>query len=444
MALILAVDDDPSSLEYARLTLEGEGHAVRTATDGIEALLCIEKQVPDLIVSDLQMPKLDGMGLLSRVRQRWPELPVIVVSVQEDVVLVVEAIRQGAHNYVLKPFTPESISNAVARALLTPRSDKAEPKSAAATIRGRSPALVEVRHLVTLAARCDVNLLITGETGTGKEVVSRAVHKSGKFADTPFIAHNCAATPPELFESHFFGHKKGAFTGAVQDHVGLLEAADGGVLFLDELSSMAMEHQAKLLRVIDDGEVRPVGMQKSRRVSVRFFAALNQPPAEMMRSGKLREDLYYRLRGIEFFLPPLRERREDIADLVQHFLSEGAPGFTPEAVAVLEGHDWPGNVRELKNVVQSALVFAGEGKIEPQHMNLQSSLGGATSTEQHKSATQALTLREIEQNAILSALEAAGGNRGKAAQALGIDRSTLWRKLAAMPSREQPDKDGEE
>ena len=435
MARILAVDDNPSSLEFARLTLEAEGHEVRTAKDGVEGLLAVEEELPDLIVTDLQMPKLDGMGLLSRVRQRWSDLPVIVVSVQEDVALVVEAIRQGAQNYVLKPFSPEAISSAVTKALVarpTASTSKVEPESAASEIRGRSPALVEVRHLVALAARCDVNLLITGETGTGKEVVSRAVHKGGKFADKPFIAHNCAATPHELFESHFFGHKKGSFTGAVQDHVGLIEAADGGVLFLDELNSMAPEHQAKLLRVIDDGEVRRVGTQEEKRVTVRFFAAMNQPPEELIRSGKLREDLYYRLRGIEFHLPPLRERREDIAELAEHFLPEGAPGFTREALEALEAHDWPGNVRELKNVVQSALVFAGDGEIEVAHLNLRAAASTPKPAADETTATTGMTLKELEQSAILRALEEAGGNKAKAAQALGIDRSTLWRKLSAM------------
>ena len=435
MARILAVDDNPSSLEYARLTLEAEGHEVRTAKDGVEALLAVEAAPPDLIVTDLQMPKLDGMGLLSRVRQRWGQLPVIVVSVQEDVALVVDAIRQGAQNYVLKPFSPEAISSAVSKALVArPASQHIEPESAASEIKGQSPGLVEVRHLVALAARCDVNLLITGETGTGKEVVSRAVHRGGKFADKPFIAHNCAATPHELFESHFFGHKKGSFTGAVSDHTGLIEAADGGVLFLDELNSMAPEHQAKLLRVIDDGEVRRVGTRNEKRVTVRFFAALNQPPDQMIREGKLREDLYYRLRGIEFHLPPLRERREDIPELASHFLPEGSSGFTREALDVLAAHSWPGNVRELKNVVQSALVFAGEGEIEPTHLHLRSTgeESGARAPADEGAAGPGMTLKELERNAILGALEAAGGNKAKAARALGIDRSTLWRKLTSM------------
>ncbi len=432
MARILAVDDNPSSLEYARLTLESEGHEVRTAKDGVEALLAIEDELPELIVTDLQMPKLDGMGLLSRVRQRWSHLPVIVVSVQEDVALVVDAIRHGAQNYVLKPFSPEAIASAVTKALVAHPTNEVEPETAASQIRGKSPELVEVRHLVALAARCDVNLLITGETGTGKEVVSRAVHMSGKFADKPFIAHNCAATPHELFESHFFGHKKGSFTGAIQDHVGLIETADGGVLFLDELNSMAPEHQAKLLRVIDDGEVRRVGMQESKRVTVRFFAALNQPPDEMIQAGKLREDLYYRLRGIEFHLPPLRDRREDITELAQHFLPDDAAGFTHEALDVLAAHNWPGNVRELKNVVQSALVFAGEAKIEAQHLNLRAGASAPKPATGETLATAGMTLKEIEQSAIMGALEAAGGNKAKAAQALGIDRSTLWRKLSAM------------
>ncbi len=264
MASILVVDDNVPGLEYARLLLEAEGHQVRTAENGVLGLVAIEEAVPDLVITDLQMPQLDGMGLLTRVRQRWSELPVIVVSVQEEVDTIVEAIRAGADNYLLKPFTPETLLHGVSKALVSPLPGARSPQAALEAIRGNSRALVEVRHLVTLAAGCDVNLLITGETGTGKEVVSQAVHRSSKLADKPFIAHNCAATPPELFESHFFGHKKGSFTGAARDQGGLLEAADGGVLFLDELNSMRLEHQAKLLRVIDDGEVRRLGDETTR------------------------------------------------------------------------------------------------------------------------------------------------------------------------------------
>jgi transcriptional regulator with PAS, ATPase and Fis domain len=318
---------------------------------------------------------------------------------------------------------------------------RAEPGRQAPTaseILGRSRAIVEVRHLVALAARSDVNLLISGETGTGKEVVSRAVHRRSMLADKPFVAHNCAATPPELFESQFFGYRKGAFTGAARDQAGLLESADGGVLLLDELGSMSIEHQAKLLRVMDDGEVRRVGDNQTRRVSVRFFAAVNTPPEELIGAGRLREDLYYRIRGIEFHLPPLRERIEDIEVFAHHFLGAGRPGFTAAAMDYLHGYDWPGNVRELRNVVQGAAAFAGDDRIDVGHLR--------AVLRRHEEFPPGAprvpltgTLKEVEEKAILAALAACGNNRSLAARTLGIDRSTLRRKLAAMgePDRGQ-------
>ncbi|MFT5051806.1 MAG: DNA-binding NtrC family response regulator [Chlamydiales bacterium] len=437
MASIVMADDDASGLQFARLVLEGEGHTVRTGPNGLEGLLAVEASVPDLVISDLQMPEMDGMQLLARIRQRWSDLPVIVVSVQEDVEIIVGAIRAGADNYLLKPFTPEGLISAVNKALAGSRPADAQTTSAVKSIRGRSRALVEVRHLVTLAAGCDVNLLITGETGTGKEVVSQAVHRASKLADRPFVAHNCAATPAELFESTFFGYRKGAFSGATSDRPGLLEEANGGVLFLDELSSMRMDHQAKLLRVMDNGEVRRVGDDRSRQVSVRFFAAVNRTPADLISDGDLRQDLYYRLRGIEFVLPPLRERREDLPELAEHFLPEGPTGITSAALDALHEHAWPGNVRELKNVILSAAVFAGTGRIDVEHLRLdQQHAGGDPAAAAAAAPRPARTLREIERDAILSALEACDGNRSLAAQSLGIDRSTLWRKLAAMSPEE--------
>ena len=432
MAEIVMADDDASGLEFARLVLEGEGHNVRTAPNGLEGFLLVEERQPDLVISDMQMPELDGMGFLARVRQRWPKLPMIVISVQEDVEIIVGAIRAGADNYLLKPFSPEALTSGVNKALAGSSAEQETDESAINAIRGRSRALVEVRHLVTLAAGCDVNLLITGETGTGKEVVSRAVHRASKLASSPFVAHNCAATPPDLFESQFFGYTKGAFTGADQDRAGLLEAADGGVLFMDELNSMPLDHQAKLLRVIDDGEVRRVGDERSRRVNVRFFAAVNKPPEGLIQSGELRQDLYYRLRGIEFVLPPLRERIEDVPELAEHFRPAGVPGFTDAALEALAAHAWPGNVRELKNVVTSAAVFAGEGPIDVEHLRLMASTVASSVTSPGAPKAPARTLKEIEREAILQALEDAGGNRSLAAQALGIDRTTLWRKLQAM------------
>jgi DNA-binding NtrC family response regulator len=289
-----------------------------------------------------------------------------------------------------------------------------------------------------MAARSDVHVIITGDTGTGKELVSRAIHAYSAAAAGPFVAHNCALSPPELFESEFFGHRRGSFTGADRDHSGLLRQADGGVLFLDELETMLAAHQAKLLRVIDDGEVRSVGAEQSQRVSVRFLAATNRDPAIMMQERTLREDLYYRLRGIEIRLPTLSQRLDDIPLLAQHFAGADSAGFTPDALDALMRAEWQGNVRQLRNVVQGAKAAAGEGKVGVAHLSLQSGGRGShqfggegqRARESDGSAPQGSTLREIEYWAIQRALKECGGNRTRAAKMLDIDRSTLRRKLA--------------
>ena len=269
-----------------------------------------------------------------------------------------DAVRLGAVNYLLKPATPSSVGSAVERALLTRRrtvvADARVPE-----LVGASKAIVEVRHRVLMAARSDVHVLVTGDTGTGKELVSRAIHTHSGLSKGPFVAHNCALSPSDLFESEFFGHRRGSFTGADRDRRGLLREAHEGVLFLDELETLDMGFQAKLLRVIDDGEVRPVGAEKPERVNVRFVAATNREARVMIDEGSLREDLYYRLRGIEIKLPALADRREDIPLLVAHFDRPDGPGFTPEALEALCRAPLPGNVRQLRNLVQGARAAAG-------------------------------------------------------------------------------------
>jgi DNA-binding NtrC family response regulator len=339
---------------------------------------------------------------------------------------VVEAVRLGAIDYLLKPAVPEAVLGTVRKALMArPRAEA--PRSISELV-GRSRAIVEVRHLVTLATRSNVPVLITGETGCGKELVARAIHRYSPLAERPFIPHNCAVMPKELFESQFFGHRRGSFTGADRDHDGLLSQADRGVLFLDEVQALLREHQAKLLRVLDDGEVRPVGGTKSSQVTVRFLAATNRDPQEMIEGGELREDLYYRLRGVEIPLPPLRERREDVPLLAVHFLGEAQTSFTPEAIEALEAARWPGNVRQLRHVVHSSLAAAGEAEIGVHHLSLDD---GARGSPENGDASDALrgTLRDVERRAIVQALDDSAWNRSKAARILDIDRSTLRRKM---------------
>jgi DNA-binding NtrC family response regulator len=328
------------------------------------------------------------------------------------------------------------VSEAVKKALRLRPGRGAEPPQVRELV-GESPAIAEVRHRVVMAARSDVHVMITGDTGTGKELVARAIHTYSSLESGPFVAHNCALSPPELFESEFFGHRRGSFTGADRDHAGLLRQADAGVLLLDELETMLPAHQAKLLRVIDDGEVRAVGSETSRRVSVRFLAATNRDPETMMQERTLREDLYYRLRGIEIRLPTLSERVDDIPHLARHFAGGEGAAFTPDALEALMATSWPGNVRQLRNIVQGAKAAAGDGKIAVGHLSLGSESWGSRANRAEQAAPapgpggvpRGLTLRELERRAIEQALAECEGNRTRAAKLLDIDRSTLRRKL---------------
>lgn len=432
---ILIVDDERSSSDYLRVLLEERDFETRTTANGIEALIALENQSYDLVISDIRMPQMDGLELLGHLKERWPEIPAIMVTANDAVDDVVGAIQLGAINYLVKPASPPVLSAAVDKALASRPFRSEAPRSVPELI-GESKAIVEVRHKVVMAARSDVHVLITGDTGTGKELVSRAIHVHSALASGPFIAHNCALAPPELFESEFFGHRKGSFTGADRDHVGLLRQADGGVLFLDELETMIPTHQAKLLRVIDDGEVRPVGSETSQVVSVRFVAATNRDPRTMMAEQTLRDDLYYRLRGIEIGLPTLRERRDDIPLLARHFVGSDGPDFSAEAMEALCRAPWPGNVRQLRNIVQGARAAAGGGRIGLTHLSLETmdlpGSGGAMDDVEGNvpvGIPHGVSLREIERRAITQALDDCSGNRTRAAKLLDIDRSTLRRKI---------------
>ena len=429
---ILVAEDERASAEYLKLLLEDMGFEVRLAANGVEALLALEARDFDLVITDLRMPSMDGFELLTHLGQRWPDLPAIVLTANEDVGDVVDAVRLGAVNYLLKPATPGSVGSAVERALLT-RKRSVVADSSVPELVGSSKAMVEVRHRVLMAARSDVHVLVTGDTGTGKELVSRAIHTHSGLAKGPFVAHNCALSPSDLFESEFFGHRRGSFTGADRDRRGLLREAHEGVLFLDELETLDLGFQAKLLRVIDDGEVRPVGAEKPERVSVRFVAATNREARVMIDEGSLREDLYYRLRGIEIKLPALAARREDIPMLVAHFDRADSAGFTPEALEALCRAPLPGNVRQLRNLVQGARAAAGDAPVGMLHLPLDQIEAGRApvpSGSGSEGVPRGLPLREIERRAIIQALEDCDGNRTRAAKLLDIDRSTLRRKIA--------------
>jgi DNA-binding NtrC family response regulator len=426
---ILVVDDEPASRQFLTFLLQENDYQVQSSRNGVEALIRLESAMPDLIITDLQMPVMDGLELLEHARQRWPELPVVLISVVEEIATVVEAVKLGAANYLIKPATPAAVLATLAKAF-RPAAPVVEPSAPCPEIVGISKGIVEARHLVALACKSDVNVLICGRTGTGKELVARAIHRCSRQAGAPFVAVNCAAIPPDLFESQFFGHKKGAFTGADQDHSGLLVRVDGGILLLDELESLSPTHQAKLLRVIDDGEVRPVGSTAVRSVCVRYLASTNVEPRTMLADGTLREDLFYRLRGFEIRLPPLAGRQEDIPLLAEHFLGGRGAGFTQRALVALAVHSWPGNVRELRNLIESAHALAAGQPIDLLHLPFpRTESEGAASDSAVGAIRKAATLKETERQAILLALEEHDGKISRAARALGIDRSTLRRKM---------------
>jgi DNA-binding NtrC family response regulator len=423
---VLVVDDDPSSAHYVALTLEQAGYRAIVAHSIDEALLVVARRAPSLLFSDLCMPGGDGLELLSRLEAAAPEIPVVMVTVVESVQTIVEVIRRGAINYLVKPVAPPLLVEAAARAL---SHGKALPLADHPSgIVGASAPMAEVHRMVALAARSDVNVVITGETGTGKELVARAIHRQSMLADKPFVAHNCALTASDLFDSELFGHRRGAFTGADRDRVGLLRHAHGGMLFLDELECLSLGNQAKLLRVLDDGEVRPIGSDRSFPVSVRFLAATNRSPDAMFTDGQLREDFYYRLCGFLIVLPPLRERIVDVGLLAEHFLADRA-SLAPPALDALESYHWPGNVRQLRNVLRGAVSRCGGTLIQANDIDLQWGKGGSTPPPSH---VPERTLEGLERQAILAALASHQGNRSQTAAALGIHRSTLHRKLREL------------
>ena len=445
---ILVVDDDIAAAEYASLVLEQAEYRTRRAADAFEALRAIEQEVPALVISDLQMPGISGIDLLERIRERWPSIPVMLVTVAQDVSTVVDAVQRGAVNYLVKPVSPAVLLAATVKALARDHEVLGQkPERVTRDIVGSSQRVVEVRRLIVLAARSDVNVLVVGETGTGKELVARAIHRLSDKGSSPFVAHNCATTQAEVFDAEFFGHTRGSFTGAHRDRPGLLRDAHGGTLLLDELECLSLANQAKLLRVIDDGEMRAVGSNKVVSVSVRFVGATNRSPLEMMASRELREDLYYRLRGFEIQLPPLRERLDDMVPLCEHFLRGTGKSLTTAAIAALQHHPWPGNVRQLRTVLACAVIRSASAVVNVDDLNLKTPSGLSVPSmcpENAWSLGQATnldpSLRVVEQQAIIQALEQHGGNRSEAARSLGIHRSTLQRRLRELNVASQHDK----
>jgi two-component system response regulator AtoC len=436
---ILVVDDDPASRDLLRKVLATEGHQVIQAADGREALAELSRQPADLVVSDIRMPDVDGVQLLEKMREAAPDVPVILVTAFGDVEGAVDAIRRGAFDYLAKPYDVDAIRLLVRRALAQSAlvSENRElrrqvrDKYRLEGIVGRSESMLQVFKTAARVAQSEATVLIEGESGTGKEQVARAIHGASRRAEGPFVAVDCGAIAEGVLESELFGHARGAFTGAQTSRRGLFEEASRGTLFLDEMGDVGPALQARLLRALQEGEIRRVGANEPIPVDVRVLAATNKDLARLVKDGKFREDLYYRINVVNIRLPPLRERREDIPLLAEHFAAkhgraEGA-AITAEARELLLAHDWPGNVRELENVIARALALNPSGLVTPD--DLPDRLRGLPPGVPPLGSTDRPTLEEVERRYAARVLSETGGNKTRAAEILGIDRKTLYRIL---------------
>jgi len=438
---ILVVDDDESLRRVLQLQLEQDGYSVTSAASAQQTLSLLQLRPCDLVITDLKMPGSSGVELLKHIRSQYPEIIVIILTAFGTVETAVEAMKLGAYDYLTKPVHPDELSLVVRRALEhlrlieEVRSLRAslDQKYGFENILGKAEALLQVLETAARAARTHSTVLIRGETGTGKELLAKAIHFNSSRRDKPFITINCAAIPKELLESELFGHKRGAFTGAATDRKGKAEMADGGTLFLDEIGEIPLEMQVKLLRLIQEGEIEKLGSEVRNQVDVRIIAATHRDLQVMIEDGTFREDLYYRLNVIPLMMPPLRERGEDIPDLVAHFFRKsqhknerGDLVMPPAVLPYFRRYWWPGNVRELENVVERIVVLARGNEVTVQDLPefLRQERAGVDALEIDLDP-QGISLEAIEKELILKALEKCGWNQTRAARYLDISRKTL-------------------
>ncbi|MBC2655975.1 sigma-54-dependent Fis family transcriptional regulator [Pseudomonas sp. MSSRFD41] len=452
---LLVVDDEPKLCDLLSSALGQNGIQVFTAGNGLHALKVLEQEDIDLVISDWRMPGMDGPQLLGEIKQRYPQLPVIVMTAYSTVKNAVQSMRNGAYDYIAKPFDIDELDITVSKALQfrdilkdnqRMRAELEEQQQIDSLV-GDSPAFRQVLQAVDSVRESNATILLTGESGTGKEMVARAIHKHGNRAGKPFVAVNCAAIPEGLLESEMFGHRKGAFTGAVADRVGRFQQADKGTLFLDEVGDMPLALQAKILRALQERVIEPVGDPRERKVDVRVIAATNKDLLQAVANKEFREDLYYRLNVFPIPLPALRERVEDIGPLARHFAhSLGATagkritGFSPQALQAMANYNWPGNIRELQNCVERATIVATGQTIEasdlPGYLFDTRSGDGAASVAlnvgpQVPSDLDA-ALAEVEKAYILAALHQSNGVQAAAAQMIGISERSFWYRLKKL------------
>jgi len=443
-ARLLIVDDDPVTRELLRLNLTTEGYEVDLADNGESALLLAEKRDYAVVISDVQMGPVDGHALVAVLRERGSKAVAVLMTGFGTLQGAVSAIHNGAFDYISKPFRPELIRQVVRRAYghwVSLQGERGPANTGAGELPmliGRCAKMVEVYRLLALASLNDSNVLISGESGTGKELVARAIFQYSARKDAPFVAVNCAALSETLLESELFGHVRGAFTGAIANKRGLFDEADGGTLFLDEIGDISPAMQVKLLRVLQNGEIKPVGSSENHRVNVRVLAATHRDLELAVAEGKFREDLYYRLKVLRITIPPLRERVEDIDSLVKFFIvkhtsgkGRGTVAVSPEASDMLRTRTWAGNVRELEHAVQHALAMTQGCLLYPEDFPegpKPSVVAAPVQAAPLPTPRAALSLDEVEREHIARILASVEYNKSKAAEVLGIDRATLYRK----------------
>jgi DNA-binding NtrC family response regulator len=441
---IVVVDDDREMANILVEILGAAGYRSLAANSGGEALNLVRREHPDLVISDLRMVGMSGHQLQTELKRIAPNLPVVIITAFGSIQTAVESMKLGAFDYITKPFSSDELLLVVSRAL-EDRSLRQEIRRLRGelahsygleNIIAASRKMTEVLEIVGQIADSAASVLLAGESGTGKELIARALHFRSRRQQSPFIPVNCAAIPDNLLESELFGHVKGAFTDARQSKTGLFQAARGGTLFLDEVGEMPLLLQAKLLRVIEDKRVRPVGATEEMPVDVRIVSATNADLEEAIAAGKFRADLYYRLATVTLVLPPLRERTEDIIPLVKHFLARASaeagrqlPEIDTEAIACLTHYQWPGNIRELQNAISRAVILCRNDRITRGDLPAKIAGGAAPSVTIEDAVNRRLTIDQLEREYARAILASVGGNKSEAAMVLGIDRKTLYRKL---------------
>ena len=434
---ILIVDDEPDTILILQDRLEMDGYKVVTATDGCNALELIDQDLPDLVLLDIQMPRLDGIETLTHLHEKYPGILVLMLTAHGTIQRAVEATKQGAYDFLEKPFQPEHITQKVDQALEHQRTIEQSTRDALLhnyeEIVGESPPILEVLRIIEKIADTDSTVLVQGESGTGKELVARALHQNSSRREEDMVVVNCAAIPDHLLESELFGHERGAFTGATYQKIGKFERAHGSTLFLDEIADMSIELQSKLLRTLQEGEIERLGGTKVIRVDVRIIAATNQDLRQAIEAGTFRQDLYYRLNMIPIHLPSLRARQQDILILAEYFLQKHSKAHNQPARLISQKarelfmqYDWPGNVRELEYSILRAVLFAEGDVILPKHLpeEIQS-----TRQREAENVSVGLTMKEMERELILKTLERMEGNRTRTAEILGISLRSLQYKL---------------